>query len=107
MIVEHRTYRLAAGRLNEYLGHYEAEGLGIQSRYLGDPLGWYVVDVGPLNTVVHLWQYDSHNERERRRKQLSEDPAWIAFLPKVTPLLVDMRSMILTPAPFFSRSKPN
>ena len=105
MIIEHRTYRLKAGCLNEYLRLYEAEGLDLQSRYLGHPIGWYVVDVGPLNTVVHMWQYDSHTDRDRRRKQLSGEPAWAAFLPKVTPLLIDMNSMILTPAPFFTPPK--
>ncbi len=101
MIVEQRTYRLVPGSLQTYLAIYEKEGLEIQTRHLGEPLGWYVVDIGQLNSVVHLWPYADHAERSEKRRLLATDAAWTDFLPKVTPLIQEMQSAVLAPAPFF------
>ena len=61
---------------------------------------FYVSDIGPLNQVVHMWGYDSHEERTRRRALLAAAPEWSAFVPKVLPLIRDMENRILVPAPF-------
>ena len=101
MIVDHRTYTLHPGKMNEYVDRYEREGLPVQSRHLGAPLGWYIsMDIGQLNQVVHMWGYDSHAERDRRRALLAAAPEWRAFVPKVLPLIRDMENRILVPAPF-------
>ncbi|PDT30786.1 NIPSNAP family protein [Rhizobium sp. L9] len=105
MIVEHRTYRITPGQLHNYMKLYEEEGLELQSRHLGDPIGWYFTDIGVLNSVIHLWQYQDINDRARRRSVLAADSAWHAYLPKVTPLIQEMRSEILLPAPFFKLSE--
>ena len=103
MIVDHRTYAVKPGRLNDYLKIYEAEGYPLQLKYLGHNLGWYVsMDIGPLNQVVHMWGYDSLADREARRGALAKDPAWGEFLAKAMPLLDHMENKILRPAPFFT-----
>lgn len=105
MIIDHRTYKVRTGKLQEYLKLYETEGLPIQRRHLGDPLGWYVcTDIGPLNTVVHLWAYASLDERAKKRAALQADPGWQTFLPKAQALLETQENKILSPAPFFTQS---
>jgi len=63
-------------------------------------LGYFQSESGELNRIVHLWGFDSAADRETRRAALAADPDWIAFVPKVLPLLVRMESVILRPAPF-------
>lgn len=103
MIIDHRTYAVKPGKLNEYLKIYEAEGYPLQLKYLGHNVGWYVSqDIGPLNQVVHLWAYESLADREARRGALAKDPAWSAFLEKAMPLLDRMENKILRPTSFFT-----
>jgi hypothetical protein len=100
MIVEERIYTLHPGKTGEYLALYQAEGMAIQTRILGRMLGFFTTDIGPLNQVVHLWGYDSFDERARRRAELYADPGWLAFVAKALPHLVRMESKILLPTAF-------
>ncbi|MCM5572188.1 NIPSNAP family protein [Burkholderiaceae bacterium FT117] len=102
MLIDHRTYQVHPGKLNEFLKIYGEQGLPIQKRYLGEPFGWFVShDIGPLNQVVHMWKYESLADREQRRAGLAADPDWQAYLAKASPLLASMENKILRPAPFF------
>ena len=102
MIVEMREYTLHAGKVPEYLKLYEREGLTIQREILGQMVGYYATEVGPaVNQVVHLWAYESFDDRERRRARLAADPGWQSYVQKVRPMLVEQRNRIMKPAPFF------
>jgi hypothetical protein len=102
VIVEMREYTLHAGKVPEYLKLYENEGLAIQREILGRLVGYYSTEVGPaVNQVVHLWAYESFEEREQRRARLAADPGWQAYLQKMRPMLVEQRNRLLRPAPFF------
>ncbi len=104
MIVDHRTYTLRPGTIKDYVELYRKEGLPVQSRHLGQPLGWYVsMDIGPLNQIVHLWAYEDLADRARRRAALQADPAWQAFIAKGAEMIVQMENKILHPAPFMDR----
>jgi hypothetical protein len=100
MIVEHRSYTALPGKVPDVLALVGSEGLPIQRRYLGDPLGYFQSESGELNRIVHLWGFASAADREARRAALAVDADWMAFVPKVLPLLVRMESVILRPAPF-------
>lgn len=102
MIVEERIYTLHHGKVPEYLAIYEAEGRAIQLRILGCNVGYYSVDIGPQNTVVHLWAYVDIAERERRRTALAADEGWRAYLPKIRPLMLTQDTRVLKPAGFFA-----
>lgn len=103
MIVDHRTYNVKLGKLNEYLKLYETEALPLQLKYLGHCVGWYVSnDIGPLSQIVHMWAYISLADREERRARLAADPAWPKFLEKAMQLLDSMENKILRPAPYFT-----
>jgi hypothetical protein len=100
MIVEMRTYTLHPGKVGQYLALYEAEGLETQKRILGRLVGYYSTEIGDVNQVVHLWAYDSFEERLKRRAALFADPTWLAYIPKIVGMLVRQESKILTPAKF-------
>ena len=100
MIVEMRSYVLHPGKLGEFMRLMTHEGIGIEQPVLGRLLGFYTSEIGSINKVIHLWGYDSFEERQRRRAQLAAHPEWIAFTPKVLPLIRDMHNELLNPASF-------
>jgi len=102
MIVEQRRYTLLPGKVAEYLRAYAAEGMSIQVAHLGNMIGYYATETGPLNTLVHLWAYENAADREARRARMLADPAWQAYIKKVQPLTLSQESCILNPAPFFA-----
>ncbi len=80
MIVEQRTYTLKPLRTQDFLALYEQAALPLQKKYLGHLLGFFTSEIGPLNQVVHLWGFESLAERERRRREMEQDPAWPLYL---------------------------
>ena len=100
MIVEQRTYDIVTGRIPDYLRMYEAEGLAVQISHLGRLLGYFSSQFGTLNQIVHLWAYDDHADRERRRAALFADERWLTYFEKIVPLVLRQQSTILSPARF-------
>lgn len=100
MIVEERIYTCHCGKAGQYIRMYEADGLAIQRPILGNLIGYFTTELGALNQVVHLWAYESMDDRARRRAALLSDPAWVAYAAKVQPLVLTQENKILVPAPF-------
>ncbi|MBF9033525.1 NIPSNAP family protein [Rhodobacterales bacterium HKCCE2091] len=100
MIVEQRTYRFRPGQVPAFMKLYEAGPLALQRRILGNLLGYYVTELGTLNQTVHLWGYDSLDDRAARRARLMEEPEWRAFLAEILPMLETQESQILVPTGF-------
>tara|TARA_Y100001970_G_scaffold39940_1_gene49217 strand:- start:181 stop:525 length:345 start_codon:yes stop_codon:yes gene_type:complete len=101
MIVEQRIYTLYPGNHQNYLKLYEEEGLDIQLEILGTLLGYYYTDIGNLNQIIHMWGYESLNERNIRRKKLFNNKKWLLYIDKVRPLILKQENQIMFPAPFF------
>ena len=100
MIYEMRTYSVFPGRQKDYLDHFENVGLPIISRY-AKLVGYWFTDIGELNQLIHIWAYESLDERARKRAALYEDKDWLNdFLPKAIPMLEKQESKILLPAAF-------
>ncbi len=100
MFYEIRTYRIKTGAVPAYLKLVEEEGIELQKRYLGQLVGYFFSEIGPLNQIVHIWAYPSLDERERRRAALAEDSAWQAFAPKIQALMEEMNNKIMKSARF-------
>lgn len=104
MIVEMRTYCLRLGSTSKYFQIYEEQGLEIQKQILGNLLGYYSVEIGSLNNVIHLWGYPSLDERTNRRRELYRNDDWLRCAREISSLIVSQSSEILKPAPFFRSS---
>jgi hypothetical protein len=106
MIVEMRTYTLQVGATGRYFRLYGEKGLPVQKRILGHLVGYYAVEVGELNQVIHLWGYSDMEDRARRRAELWSDAEWLAYVREVGELVIGQENKILTPAPFFAPPPP-
>lgn len=49
---------------------------------------------------MHLWAYDSLDERDRRRTALAEDAEWQRCLAILRPMIMTMENAIFKPASF-------
>ncbi len=100
MYYEMRTYTIQVGKMNEYLDHFEKNGLPVISRYT-DLVGWWYTEIGELNQVIHIWKYESLDERDIKRKSLYDDSDWInKFIPKAFPLILNQESKLLKASSF-------
>jgi len=96
-VYELRTYRTPVGKAPEWLGHFKAI---LPTREKSSKIvGLWTTDIGGLNQVVHLWAYRDLNDRAAVRARVLQDTEWQAFIGKSAPLLAEMRSIVLNPAP--------
>ena len=87
----------AIGTMQTYLKHFEENGLPVISRY-ATLVGWWYSEFGELNQVIHLWAYESLDERINKRAALYQDPDWLeGFVPIAFPMLEKMESKLLMP----------
>ena len=102
MIIDHRTYTFRPGTMYRWLDKYEAEGLPMQKKHLGDFLGMFTTEVGNLHQIVFMWGYDSMADREIRRASMEADPAWIKFIQEIWDLeaIVEQNIKFLKPVSF-------
>jgi hypothetical protein len=106
MFVDERIYTLHAGQVPVFLKLYEEEGMECQVRILGNMVGYHFTDFGPLNQIVHMWGYESLDDRFERRKRLLASPEWQSYAKKMRPLVANVENKLLIPAPFFKVPKP-
>jgi hypothetical protein len=102
VIVDHRTYKVKPGTLAQQLAIYEKYAFPVQLRHLGRPLAFLTAESGELNTMIHLWTYDSAADREQRRARMAADPEWGTYLKALadTQYVVDMRTNLMVPTSF-------
>ena len=101
MFVEERMYRLKIGAVPEYMKHYQEHGMAIQLKHLPHMVGYYFTEVGGLNTMVHLWAYDSLDQREKCRAAMYADAEWQKYLAASRHLMETQDTRIMKVAPFF------
>lgn len=94
MIYEIRTYNLKAGKVREYEERFGA-AYPIREKY--SPLyGFWHTDIGPLNQVVHIWAYESLQQRADVRAASLKDPSG-KWPPPPDDLVVSQESDIIMP----------
>src|SRR5574341_1237615 len=92
-IYEFRTYTLKPGSVAQAEKNF---GEALSNRVKISPLAafWHT-EMGPLNQIIHVWEYENLQHRTDVRKQ--SVPGWP---PKIQEFILTMESEIWTPAPF-------
>ncbi|CAH0343858.1 NIPSNAP family protein [Bacillus sp. CECT 9360] len=95
MIYEMRTYSIKVGKTQEYLKLFEEIGLPLITKY-AKLVGYWYTEIGELNQVIHVWEYESLDTRAERRRALYNDQDWLEnFISIALPLLEKQESKIL------------
>jgi NIPSNAP protein len=97
-LYELRIYRFQPGKIGEW-AKLAQTALPIREKYSA-PVGFWQVEIGPLNSVVHLWPYRDGQHRAEVRKAVAADPAWQEVIARLYPLLQAQESKVLIPASF-------
>jgi hypothetical protein len=95
MIYEVRTYGLRPGSIPEVEKRF-AEALPHREKYSKLGALWHT-ELGPLNQIVHVWPYESLDQRNELRGQAMKDPNWP---PKLGEFIETMESEIFLPTSF-------
>ena len=95
MIYEVRTYDLKPGTVAQFEENF-GKALPVREKYSKLAAFWHT-DIGPLNQVIHVWGYESLEEREHVRAEASKADGWP---PPSDGVILNMNSEIWTPAPF-------
>jgi len=103
MIVDIRTYTCHAHKLIDWVALYKEAGWPLQKEYLGKCRGWYVTAEGKLNTVIHIWEYESQADREARRGAMVKDARWQDFVARSKALgaFVSQENSLARPSDFY------
>ena len=64
MFYEIRTYRLKNGAIPAYLKVVEEEGIEIQKSHLGELVGYFFSEIGPIYEFVNFWDFSRLDDRE-------------------------------------------
>ena len=98
MIHEFRIYDLVPGTLDKY---YDSTGAMIEKRLEYSPLvGYFHTEIGPLNRVLHIWEYEDLNHRAKIRSKVVSDGIWP---PPNNSILLNQHVDIFFPAPFMPK----
>ena len=96
MIYELRTYTLKPGAVPEFEERF-AKRLPFREKHskLG---GFWHVEFGPLNQVVHIWPFDNLKHRQEVRDAMAQDTDLQQM--RGTDLIASQETEIYSPAPF-------
>ena len=98
MIHELRTYTLKPNRAADFVKLTRKVGFEIRSKH-SKCLGYWTSEIGDLNQVVHLWEYDDWTHRTQTRVALAEDKEWQRdFVSRARKCHIRQESTVLIPS---------
>lgn len=102
MLVDARTYTIKPGCTAAQLALYEQYGFPVQLRHIGQPLCFLQAESGELNTLLHLWAYDSAADREQKRAAMQKDPDWKVYVDasRTAGHVAAQRNVLMVPVKF-------
>lgn len=100
MIYELKTYTVRPDRMQDCLRAYGDEGYAYFKPFEDRLLGYFTTDVGPLNRLVQIWKFASHEDRQNMLDSLRDDAGFAAFAARLSPMFEDRQAVLMKPAPF-------
>ena len=102
VIYEKRTYAVRVGEMPEVKRLYSTEGwpalsAGGHDKHL---IGYFTSDTGDLHQLIHLWKFDSDENRRAFWAKLFADEKFMAFAKQLRPLINSQNVQLLLPAPW-------
>ena len=102
-IFEARIYTFHTGKVPEWEKGF-ATAYAAREKY-SKLYGMWHTDIGPLNQVIHIWQYDSLQQRADTRAAAAKDPSGL-WPPKGADLIMSQEVDIIDPVKGFEPLQP-
>ena len=99
-IFELRTYTLHVGKLSKAIEVYKDLGWPALQKYKKNIIRYYIGDVGALNQIIHIWQFEDDNARRELWKIIYKDKDFIKFATEFRPLVLTQENKLMTAAPW-------
>ena len=99
-IFELRTYTLHVGKLSKAIEIYQDLGWPALQKYKKNIIRYYIGDVGALNQIIHIWQFEDDNARRELWKTIYNDKDFIKFATEFRPLVLTQENKLMTAAPW-------
>ena len=96
-VYELRAYRTKMGTVRQWADQL-VSALPVREKY-SKIVGLWITEAPQPNEICHIWAYSDLNDRARVRGEATKDPNWSSFIQTTAPLLEEMHSTILIPAP--------
>jgi hypothetical protein len=96
-VYELRNYRTKPGAVRRWVDMI-TKVMPVREKY-SKIVGLWITEAGQPNEACHIWAYSDLNQRAQVRAESVKDPAWAAFIQEAAPLLDEMHSTIMLPAP--------
>jgi len=101
-IYEKRTYAVRVGEMPEVKRLYSSEGwpalsAGGHDKHL---IGYFTSDTGDLHQLIHLWKFDSDENRRAFWAKLFADEKFMAFAKQLRPLINSQNVQLMVAAPW-------
>lgn len=107
-IYEKRTYSVTVGQMAEAVRLYSTLGWpALEAGGFGKKLiGYFISDTGELHQLIHLWCFDSDDDRRAHWKRLYENADFMAFARQLRPLVKTQEVQLMLAAPWGPRPVP-
>ena len=99
-IFELRTYTLHVGKLSKAIQVYEELCWPALKKYNKNMVRYYIGDIGALNQIIHVWQFEDDSSRRETWKKIFADEDFIKFASEFRPLVLSQENKLMTAAPW-------
>lgn len=101
-IYEKRTYSVVVGQMSEVVRLYSTLGWpALEQGGFGEKLvGYFTSDTGELHQLIHLWRFDSDDDRRAFWARLFADSDFMVFAKQLRPLIKMQSNQLLLAAPW-------
>lgn len=94
-LIDHRIYTIKPRKMGQFLEVFDRLAMPVLRQTLGDPIGFYLSQVGPLNQVVHLWAYENLADYEQRSQARDNHPDFAIYLRESDGLIVAQENRLI------------
>ena len=101
-LYELRTYELYVGKLQDAVKLYQDMAWPVfeAGGYDAKLVGYFVSDVGTLNSIVHMWKFEDDVDRRAHWASLFSNDDFMAFAAQFRPLVMKQENQLLQAAPW-------
>ncbi|KAL9984110.1 hypothetical protein ACROYT_G006370 [Oculina patagonica] len=105
-IYEMRTYYIKPKNFAEFM-QLTNEYIHLKSDTNSVLNGYWTSDIGGLNEVTHIWEYDSYAQRAGARKALYQDQTWVNnYVKKILKMFVKQDNLVMNAVHWFNVKPP-